>query len=125
MFLGVRANRKAAVNIATKRFAVVAFLLLASVGLFIVTEHLANSDPSRIPITEYIRQSDDVLEKVGLVENADLVRRVAVGPDGPQGHRIYTFMVSGPKATVTVVVRADKLGDQGRTEQYSVESIEP
>lgn len=108
-----------------KRVAVAAFLVVAGVALVFFAERSANNDPTRIAIVELLRHNEGVVAKAGIVANATLVRRVSVGPNGPGGHRVYTFVVSGTKANVTVVVRAENLGGELTAQQYTIESIDP
>jgi len=113
------------VKITTRRAAVLTFLVVASVTLFFFTQYSADNDPAGTAIAEYIRQNERVMEQAGTVVNADFVRRVSVGPNGPGGYRVYTFIVSGTKAKVTVVVRAESLDGEQPRERYSIESIDP
>jgi hypothetical protein len=111
-------------RITRKQATVFIILAVASVALFFITEHVINNDPSGPLIAEYVRQHQAVMERVGNVQNADLVRRVAVGPNDSGGYRVYTFVVSGTNATATVVVRADRLAGAETTEHYTIVSID-
>lgn len=88
-----------------------AYLVAASVAMYLLTEFVLNADKSKPEIEKFLVSNHELATKVGSVKETELVKKVSVSAtETSSPYRLYTFLVDGDKAKATVVVRVEQAG---------------
>lgn len=88
-----------------------AYLVAASVAMYLLTEFVLNADKSKPEIEKFLVSNHELAAQVGSVKEAELVKKVSVSAtETSSPYRLYTFLVDGDKAKATVVVRVEQAG---------------
>lgn len=88
-----------------------AYLVAASVAMYLLTEFLLNADKSKPEIEKFLVSNHELATQVGNVKETELIKKVSVSAtETSSPYRLYTFLIDGDKAKATVVVRVEQAG---------------
>ncbi len=88
-----------------------AYLVAASVAMYLLTEFILNADKSKPEIEKFLVSNHELATQVGNVKETELIKKVSVSAtETTSPYRLYTFLIDGDKAKATVVVRVEQAG---------------
>lgn len=102
-----------------------AYLVVASVAMYLITEFVLNADKSKPEIEKFLVSNHEVATQVGHIRKTELVKKVSVSAtETSSPYRLYTFLVDGDKAKATVVVRVEQADQAGTREQFLITRLD-
>lgn len=98
-----------------------AYLVVASVAMYLLTESVLNADKSKPAIEKFLASNGEVSAQVGNVKEIELIKKVSVSAtETSSPYRLYTFLIDGDKGKATVVVQVEQAEQAGMQEQYQI-----
>lgn len=98
-----------------------AYLVVASVVMYLITDFVLNADASKPAIEKFLVSNDELTARVGNVKETELVKKVSVSAtETSSPYQLYTFLVDGDKAKATVVVRVEQTDQAGTQARFLI-----
>lgn len=107
-----------------KPFRWFAYLVVASVAMYLITNFVLNTDKAKPVIEKFLESSEEVISQVGNIKKIKLIKRVSISAtETSSPYRLYTFIVDGDKAKATIVVRAEQTSQGDTQKQFLITTI--